>query len=271
MLVVVVLVALAVTGVALSIGATMRAALRESSWTLIAGVRYAYSHAVTQGVNVRLVMDFEGRTLHLEECPGRVVLTRSDETGEGLGREADDPLAFGPDGGIAGGRTLLDNQMDSIGSSLGGGSAMGSTGNLGGGLLGGDDFGMAIDGLSDGRITDPYLASIEGGFGAGPLGYTKPRFSPLEGTRGEKRSLEGDTRFAVVFTPHDPQPREDGRAFIYFFPGGVTEHAFIQLSDGEMDERVYTVEVHPLTGITKLFTEAIEPEEELDELQEAEG
>ena len=47
----------------------------------------------------------------------------------------------------------------------------------------------------------------------------------------------------------------------------MTEHAFVQLSDGE--ERVYTIEVHPLSGRSVFFNEEVEPEEPLDELQEA--
>jgi hypothetical protein len=49
----------------------------------------------------------------------------------------------------------------------------------------------------------------------------------------------------------------------------VTEHSIIQVSDG--DERTYSIEVHPISGRTEIFNEAIEPEEELDELQESEG
>ncbi len=71
----------------------------------------------------------------------------------------------------------------------------------------------------------------------------------------------------VVYTPHAPHPIEEGRAYIYFFPGGVTEHSIIQLSDG--DERIYSVEIHPISGRAIIHNEAVEPEEELDDLQEA--
>jgi hypothetical protein len=63
-------------------------------------------------------------------------------------------------------------------------------------------------------------------------------------------------------------PREEGKAYIYFFPNGVTEHSIVQVSDGS--DRVYSVEVHPLSGRAFIHNEPIEPEEELDELQEAE-
>ncbi len=83
------------------------------------------------------------------------------------------------------------------------------------------------------------------------------------------RKLKGNATFNRVFAPHEPVPREEGKAYVYFFPGGVTEHVFVQLSDGDDDPRIYTVEVHPLNGRADLHNFEFEPEEELDELQEA--
>lgn len=275
MLVVVIIIAVVVTGVSLSIGATSKAKLRSSCWTLASAVRYAYSHSVTQGVTTRLVMDFDKRTIQLEETKGRVVLNREDETGEGTRREGDDL-----DGGV--GKTLLDSKMDSIGSSFGGASGTSMSGSMGSSMgMGGMPMGMggamgALAGgggmemmgqMMGGRLTDPFLAGMQNGFGGNPAGYRRPRFKPLEGRRGEARSLKGNTIFVSVYTPHEPKPREEGRAFLYFFPGGYSEHTIIQLGDG--DERIYSVEVHPLTGRPSVFPEAIEPEEELDDLQEA--
>ncbi len=114
LMVVVVLIALVMTGVGLSIGATARARLRSSCWTLVAASRYAFSRAVTQGMTTRLVLDFEKRTLHIEETHGRVVLTREDETGEGLRRAGEEDE---PDGGPET-LTLLDRQMNAIGSAV---------------------------------------------------------------------------------------------------------------------------------------------------------
>ena len=88
MMIVVVIVGLMMGGVSLSIGATSRVKLRTSCWTVMAAVRYAFSRAVTQGTTTRLVLDFEGRALHIEETKGRVVLNREDETGEGLKQAA---------------------------------------------------------------------------------------------------------------------------------------------------------------------------------------
>ncbi len=85
--VVILLISVAMTGVVLAIGDSSRTSLRSSTWTLVAASRYAYSRAVTQGLTVRIVLDFEKRTIQLQETDGRVVLNREDETGTGLHRE----------------------------------------------------------------------------------------------------------------------------------------------------------------------------------------
>ncbi|MCP4599950.1 MAG: prepilin-type N-terminal cleavage/methylation domain-containing protein [Proteobacteria bacterium] len=282
-MVVIIIIAVVIAGVGLSIGATSRVQLRSSCWTLTSAVRYAYSHAVTQGMTTRIVIDFENKSIHLEETRGRVVLNREDETGEGLRREGDDE--YGPDGG-ARGSTLLDVKMNNIGGSLGNigsgnesmggpmsGLGMGMSG-LGAGMGGNSGDGMMsnmADGIAGGRITDPFLATMQDGFSGNPTGYRRPRFNPLPGGRGESHVMEGNTTFVAVYTPHAPHPVEEGKAYVYFFPGGVTEHSIIQLSDGDdSDERIYSVEIHPITGRAIIHNEAIEPEEELDDLQEAE-
>jgi general secretion pathway protein H len=65
------------------------------------------------------------------------------------------------------------------------------------------------------------------------------------------RELGGGIRFRQVQTEHDGQPRNEGRAYLYFWPGGGTERAAIQLTrDG--DEEGLTVIVSSLTGRAKI-------------------
>lgn len=91
---------------------------------------------------------------------------------------------------------------------------------------------------------------------AGPR-VPKPAFQEVEafgfaGNEGKKgkRSLARGVRFRAVQTPHDDTPRTEGRAYVYFWPGGRTERAAIQLVVGERDEdaRTLTLMVSPLTG-----------------------
>jgi len=64
------------------------------------------------------------------------------------------------------------------------------------------------------------------------------------------KPLERGIKFREVQTQHDEEPRKDGRAYIYFWPGGQTERASIQLKVGEANEEkdAITLMVAPLTG-----------------------
>jgi general secretion pathway protein H len=85
----------------------------------------------------------------------------------------------------------------------------------------------------------------------------KPRFHPIEvygfgdvesGKGGKK--LQRGIVFRSVQTSHDDQARRSGRAYVYFWPGGRTERASIQLQIGEQedDDRTLTLLISPLTG-----------------------
>jgi general secretion pathway protein H len=70
-----------------------------------------------------------------------------------------------------------------------------------------------------------------------------------EGGKGPRKIERGIT-FREVQTSHDDQPRKEGRAYLYFWPGGRTERASIQLRVGksEDDGDTLTLLVSPLTG-----------------------
>jgi len=281
MLIVIIIIGVAVGMVVLGFGATAQAKLRSSCWILAAASRYAYSRAVTQGMTTRLVIDFDSHTIRIEETSGRVVLNREDESGTGLRRGEEEYLDG--DGGV--GNATLSTNLDMIGQDIGGiGGGMGDLGaaaasgdplsammGLGSASAGTGDvqdpLSMMMSGVGMGALSDPFLASMSSGNAARALRYRGARFKPLSGRRGEPRELEGSSVFWRVHTPHEPLPREDGKAYVYYFPGGVTEHSIIQLSDG--DERIYSIEIHPLSGRAEVYPFEIEPEEELDDLQEA--
>lgn len=65
-----------------------------------------------------------------------------------------------------------------------------------------------------------------------------------------KKPLERGIKFRSVHTGHDDEPRTEGRAYLYFWPGGMTERAAIQLRVGDSEARSETVTllVQPLTG-----------------------
>jgi general secretion pathway protein H len=85
----------------------------------------------------------------------------------------------------------------------------------------------------------------------------KPRFAPIDvygfgDVEGDKtgKPLQTGIKFRAVQTTHDDTPRTSGRAYLYFWPGGRTERAAIQLRIGDSEEsaRIVTVTVSPLTG-----------------------
>jgi len=64
------------------------------------------------------------------------------------------------------------------------------------------------------------------------------------------KSLQRGIRFRSVQTGHDDLPRTSGRAYLYFWPGGRTERASVQIRIGDSDEdyKTFSLMVAPLTG-----------------------
>jgi general secretion pathway protein H len=74
-------------------------------------------------------------------------------------------------------------------------------------------------------------------------------FGETEEGKGGKPLQRGIT-FRQVQIAHDDAPRTTGRTYLYFWPGGLTERASIQLriGDSEEDYQTLTLLVSPLTG-----------------------
>jgi general secretion pathway protein H len=85
----------------------------------------------------------------------------------------------------------------------------------------------------------------------------RARFAPVKefgfdgGDPAKGRELGASIRFRQVQTEHDGEPRTEGRAYLYIWPGGGTERASIQLQRDEEDEGL-TVMVSPLTGRARI-------------------
>jgi general secretion pathway protein H len=84
----------------------------------------------------------------------------------------------------------------------------------------------------------------------------RPSFKPIKafGFQPEKgisgKALERNIRFLQIETGHSEEAQKSDQAYIYFWPGGLTERAAIQLSVGgsTVDGDVVTILVSPLTG-----------------------
>ena len=78
-----------------------------------------------------------------------------------------------------------------------------------------------------------------------------PGFNSSPDQSGPARSLGNGVQFISVQTEHDDDPRTSGRAYLYFFPGGTTERASVQLKR-RGDDSGLTVTISGLTGRAKV-------------------
>jgi len=82
----------------------------------------------------------------------------------------------------------------------------------------------------------------------------RARFSKLSGVHGaieelsKGRPLGDGVVIEKVRTEHDDEVIMEGRAYIYFWPGGTTERAIVQMKKAGDKEAALTVVLSPLTG-----------------------
>lgn len=93
--------------------------------------------------------------------------------------------------------------------------------------------------------------------------------------RGGKE-LERNIRFLQIETAHQDEPVKSGRTYLYFWPGGQTERAAIQLSiaGSDLDANVMTLLVSPLTGksdIRKGKLQMLRPRDDNEESERRDG
>ena len=98
--------------------------------------------------------------------------------------------------------------------------------------------------------------------------YRGAQFQRLEGKRFEPREMPSGTRILAVYTAHAEGRKETGTQYLFFWPGGQTERAVIQVADG--DGTTYSIVVHPLTGKTRIEAVPVEPESDLTDEDEQE-
>jgi general secretion pathway protein H len=84
------------------------------------------------------------------------------------------------------------------------------------------------------------------------------------------RELGKGVAIAQVQTEHDEQPVTTGRAYVYFWPGGLTERAHVQLKHVGTTEAL-TVIISPLTGRTKVEKGLIDMPEPRSDKEEDQG
>jgi len=92
----------------------------------------------------------------------------------------------------------------------------------------------------------------------------RARFSKLSGVHGaieelsNGRPLGDGVEVVSVRTEHDEEVLHEGRAYIYFWPGGTTERAIVQLKKAGDKAAALTVVLSPLTGRAKIEKGAVD-------------
>ncbi len=87
-----------------------------------------------------------------------------------------------------------------------------------------------------------------------------PQFIVVDKDVFPGRELGRDIQFKSVHTEHDPYARTEGRAYLYFWPGGGTEKAVIVLTRPG-DEDGISVVVSSLTGRAEIMRGTVEYDE----------
>jgi general secretion pathway protein H len=79
-MIVVLIIAVAATGLSYGFGALNRTQLRSACMRLTAASRFAYNRAISRGTTVRIALDFSADTMAIEEAHGRITLARTSDS-----------------------------------------------------------------------------------------------------------------------------------------------------------------------------------------------
>jgi general secretion pathway protein H len=216
-LMVVAIVMVASTLAIMGTGIADSARLRRSAALVASAVRVAYGHANATSKVVRLVFNFEQRTVAIEESSSQLYLAKNERTG-------------GAQAATEAERRALE-EAEAI--------------------------------LKGPRPPRPSFHPVKA-FG----------FSAEKGLSGKE--LERNIRFAQIETGHQDDVVKSDQAYLYFWPGGQTERASIQLTVGASttDADMLTILISPLTGktdIRKGRVAMLRPRDDAEESERRDG
>jgi len=242
-MVVLVIIGLMFSGLVLGMGALEKERLRSSTLKLASAFRYAYSQSAITGKGYRVVIDLDRNIFYLEEAePGRILISEEDEEEE----ESEEESIPNIEEEVKNSGVDLENLLFQAQE-----LALNRAENK---------ENIDMDLLS--QLTSIDLGNFEEG---DTPRYRLPRFHRAKGKAGLPQSLEPGIEFEKVYALHYKYPKEEGKAYIYFFPGGDAEHAVVQLRSRK--GLIHSVEVLPLTGEVKTYDTPMELEEYGEEVE----
>ncbi len=86
----------------------------------------------------------------------------------------------------------------------------------------------------------------------------RAKFDAFKETAVRPVTLSTKVQVTSVFTPRLADPLSSGKGYVYFFPLGQTEAAYVHLREKHSDA-FYTLILHPLTGKVQIHNSYVEP------------
>jgi general secretion pathway protein H len=205
-----------------SLNTATRADLRSSSSKLAGLIRRTYDDAALTGQTHRLVLDPSSKRIVAEATAEPMALDPDTNVLAQAAKAEDDLkpyLDVPPEL-----RAMLQSQSDS----------------------------------EDDAASDNPMSALAALFSVGDLADTS---MTTDGAQAFKAATDGieladDVKLLDVWLQGMTEPNSQGVTYLYFFPSGFTQEAYIRLTD---EDGCFTVKVAPLTGKTQLEGECLEP------------
>ncbi len=215
-MIVMVILAAVMGGVVLGSGQLGTARLKHAAAALAGGVRVGFTRATATSRSMRLVFDLDASTMWLEEGDAPMLVQSKGVGGSG----GADPATVAEQQAILEGETIVKGPK-----------------------IARAHF-HAVDGVRLTQDSAPVVTAAP--TTPAPEGSATP---PPPATKAPS-ALPRNIKFREIQTGHDEAPITSGRAYLYFWPGGLTERAAIQLRIGTSieDGDTLTLVVAPLTG-----------------------
>jgi general secretion pathway protein H len=128
-----------------------------------------------------------------------------------------------------------------------------------------DDVLREGDERTDVSSVDPWAAARARLQDSQHVSFGGSPFEAIDGSRYAPHPVGSGIVLVKLLSPHEPEPRDSGLGSIYFFANGQTEHSVIWIADHRRPDAVFSIEIHPLTGRTRVRDHAYEPDELLDQ------
>ena len=227
-LIVMVVIVVVMGGVVMGTGQLGTSRLKHTATAITGASRVAFTRATATSKSMRLVFDIDASTMWLEQGDAPMLVQSKDTTATG----GADPATVAERNAVTEGESVIKGPRAPRAHF------------------------HAVNGISiSADVVAPKPASsIPPPDVPAPLAPTlnaNPDGPPPSTGAGKGPiALPRGIKFREIQTGHDDAPLTTGRAYLYFWPGGLTERASIQirLGDSTEDSDTLTLVVAPLTG-----------------------